>query len=91
VAGNQKVAGRLMPVMGFPVEPLVLLSSVPGDVASALGGAVGTAAVAAWRRIVFLTDQNRADQIAHNAAALALTEALHAKEIASLKAGKDVA
>lgn len=80
-----------MPLMGLPIEPVYLLSSVPGDVASALGGAVGTAAVAAWRRIVFLSDQNRADQQAHSAAAMALLEAIHAKELAALKAKKGVA
>lgn len=77
-----------MPVMGLPVEPVYLLSSVPGDIASAIGGAVGAAAIAGWKRITFLTDQSRADQQAHSAAVIALLEATHAKELAAVRATK---
>lgn len=70
-----------MPMM--PIEPLFCVSAVPGDVASAIGGAVGAGAYAMWRRITFLTDQSRLDQIAHTEAVMEALEARHRRELAA--------
>ena len=78
-------------MMGLPIEPVYLLSSVPGDVASAIGTAGGIAIGWLAKRNDFLGQQNRADNQAHAAATIELLNAIHAKELAALKAKKGVA
>ena len=47
------------------IETLVLVSAVPGDVASGIGGVVVLAGGAMWRRIIALEQQSRIDNQAH--------------------------